>query len=84
MDVASRVGAWIETENYPLTLQQPLSRPVWARGLKLTHLSDGSSNAKVASRVGAWIETKCYRFTLFEILSRPVWARGLKQRIRTD
>ncbi len=34
-----------------------MSRPVWARGLKLDRLVGKQQKAKVAPRVGAWIET---------------------------
>ena len=34
-----------------------LSRPAWARGLKLLHGDNIKSRVKVAPRVGAWIET---------------------------
>ena len=35
MSVAPRVGAWIETDKVILRKLRALSRPAWARGLKL-------------------------------------------------
>ena len=66
--VAPHVGAWIETTtNIPLT-RLALSRPTWARGLKLV-LTNAVTRGSVAPHVGAWIET-----CLFHIvqLSSPV------------
>ncbi len=34
-----------------------MSRPVWARGLKLKDFRAWEAESGVASRVGAWIET---------------------------
>jgi len=38
-----------------------LSRPAWARGLKLKRISDNRILRLVAPRVGAWIETKAHQ-----------------------
>ena len=54
--VAPRVGAWIETPRRSGYSLPRLSRPVWARGLKLFQSG----------------------VQFFRNLSRPVWARGLK------
>ncbi len=71
------MGAWIET-NLPATMARPgLSRPAWARGLKL-HYSGTEAKTEVAPRMGAWIETSSVFKCHFEELSRPAWARGLK------
>ena len=58
-----------------------MSRPAWARGLKLELLGLVEVLVEVAPRVGAWIET-CYgAFGSIYTESRPAWARGLKQKI---
>ena len=55
--VAPRMGAWIETiENNEWKLFD-MSRPAWARGLKLHLIEATHKIAKVAPRMGAWIET---------------------------
>ncbi len=56
-DVAPRVGAWIETVDREKKLTDPMSHPVWVRGLKLEVTLSNNSDYKVAPRVGAWIET---------------------------
>ena len=43
-----------------------VSRPVWARGLKLTILLMNDYPDVVASRVGAWIETSSAAFTFLK------------------
>ena len=55
-----------------------MSRPAWARGLKLDDLASIESDAHVAPRVGAWIETLTNKILVCHLLSRPAWARGLK------
>ena len=54
-----------------------MSRPTWARGLKLGELVRLNRDI-VASYVGAWIETVVIRVYLYNKKSRPTWARGLK------
>ena len=57
VQVAPRVGAWIETPNGKMNKLILMSHPVWVRGLK-HHTRHNKSNEKcVAPRVGAWIET---------------------------
>ena len=58
--------------------QDHLSRPAWARGLKLTALGLADNATEVAPRVGAWIETICRTRLRSGTMSRPAWARGLK------
>ena len=41
IDVAPRVGAWIETMNRALFREHQPSHPVWVRGLKLDRRDDG-------------------------------------------
>ena len=57
-EVASRVGAWIETkiirQRSNLASTSP---PAWGRGLKQKTLQRPNTDERVASRVGAWIET---------------------------
>ena len=57
IQVAPRVGAWIETRRLRAHEAPNGSRPAWARGLKryLAHLDNPEKH--VAPRVGAWIET---------------------------
>ena len=58
LDVAPRVGAWIETRPMGYSWPLGLSHPVWVRGLKLILELAGSLQRYVAPRVGAWIETR--------------------------
>jgi len=51
------VGAWIETIPTGRDLAAAVSRPAWARGLKLAVIGEVGSGKSVAPRVGAWIET---------------------------
>jgi len=39
-------------------MQGHVSRPAWARGLKLAEKRSPHVSVKVAPRVGAWIETR--------------------------
>ena len=55
--VAPRVGAWIETRASAARRVRTVSRPAWARGLKLRGLGYSLDYTDVAPRVGAWIET---------------------------
>ncbi len=55
--VAPRVGAWIETVESSCATKSFMSRPAWARGLKLPAAGGGVDASGVAPRVGAWIET---------------------------
>ncbi len=55
--VAPRVGAWIETIHLSSVMLNPMSRPAWARGLKLIGIPVYRNWEYVAPRVGAWIET---------------------------
>jgi len=55
--VAPRAGAWIETSPIQERPYAASSRPVRARGLKLTHLVHQRLGIQVAPRAGAWIET---------------------------
>ena len=55
--VAPHVGAWIETCLKNLKRKKVMSRPTWARGLKLTISTIRALSAYVAPHVGAWIET---------------------------
>ena len=58
------MGAWIETLPILPIHVCAVSRPTWARGLKLVS-STISARRSVAPHVGAWIETRClYGFTL--------------------
>ena len=57
-----------------------LSRPTWARGLKLANTLFNSVSI-VASHVGAWIETEAMEVEEKPAASRPTWARGLKHQI---
>ena len=76
--VAPPVGAWIETAFVRLVLQGNLSRPPWARGLKLALSFLARHGFFVAPPVGAWIETYGYLGYARMAWSRPPWARGLK------
>ena len=51
------MGAWIETSDNRCSRNTILSRPPWARGLKLTAQGQKESQESVAPPVGAWIET---------------------------
>ena len=55
--VAPLVGAWIETYLLKETRRLCLSRPSWARGLKLQDNEHALMTGNVAPLVGAWIET---------------------------
>ena len=57
MEVAPRVGAWIETQRVSLSKVGSASLPAWERGLKHICHEAETSNYEVAPRVGAWIET---------------------------
>ena len=54
--VAPFMGAWIETLFGSGPFEHDLSRPSWARGLKLVK-KRGKEEQKVAPFMGAWIET---------------------------
>ena len=57
-EVAPRVGAWIETQEYVgLFRVFASSHPVWVRGLKPDIEAVILFYSVVAPRVGAWIET---------------------------
>ena len=58
INVAPRVGAWIETQGNKTGLPNGGSHPVWVRGLKHNPKLSLSIVRKVAPRVGAWIETR--------------------------
>ena len=55
-----------------------VSRPTWARGLKLLLLALILCRPLVAPHVGAWIETLLHIHYYYQYVSRPTWARGLK------
>ncbi len=56
--VAPRAGAWIETFFLLfIILQNHMSRPARARGLKHAGVKAYEARKKVAPRAGAWIET---------------------------
>ena len=55
-----------------------MSRPTWARGLKLLRRYQRRQEPHVAPHVGAWIETSVLWYFGQTLLSRPTWARGLK------
>jgi hypothetical protein len=55
--VAPHVGAWIETYSFNWISQRAMSRPAWARGLKLAS-KRAYQPTMVAPHVGAWIETE--------------------------
>ena len=76
--VAPHVGAWIETAVLGTFAEFALSRPMWARGLKLNLWFAELEEHPVAPHVGAWIETVLYPTNTHMMLSRPMWARGLK------
>ena len=76
--VAPHVGAWIETNILSQMRCAMLSRPTWARGLKLIYSLLNVFGLPVAPHVGAWIETGVDLSTLVGGGSRPTWARGLK------
>ena len=67
------MGAWIETAfKAGCSPDLLLSRPTWARGLKLTYSHLRKSRGLVAPHVGAWIETcLAYIFLLGLILVAP-------------
>ena len=55
--VAPLMGAWIEIiARFSSLLALRVSRPSWARGLKLTTLETQMALMCVASLMGAWIE----------------------------
>ena len=56
-NVAPRAGAWLETVCTDSTNNQPLSRPVRARGLKPEDYEGTMLDGVVAPRAGAWLET---------------------------
>ena len=61
-NVAPRAGAWIETIYKTVKDKQDMkSRPVRARGLKLSQTKGGTRKVQVAPRAGAWIETQRLR-----------------------
>jgi len=52
------MGAWIETSDCPApSMFSIMSRPAWARGLKLEIAFGKVPIGIVAPRMGAWIET---------------------------
>ena len=79
LEVAPRVGAWIETWKVRSDLRRiPESHPVWVRGLKQSAGMICDYIGLVAPRVGAWIETTIHKIKLEYGESHPVWVRGLK------
>jgi len=60
MQVAPFTGAWIETQEKATLLKSQESRPLRARGLKLTIKGHGKMEYHVAPFTGAWIETICW------------------------
>ena len=80
IEVAPRVGAWIETRANISIRRMLGSHPVWVRGLKHLSYTLPIPLGLVAPRVGAWIETT-FSITVCDIKagSHPVWVRGLKQ-----
>ena len=57
-NVASYMGAWIETPNRADCCARKVSHPTWVRGLKHTCKSSSIARHSVASYMGAWIETR--------------------------
>ena len=75
------MGAWIETRvRRIITLLEPMSHPVWVRGLKQSVYMKYDPEEYVAPRVGAWIETEGTKIPRRGKTSHPVWVRGLKQK----
>ena len=69
--VAPPVGAWIETVYQHQFVDSLLSRPPWARGLKLLHADHQTGRCYVAPPVGAWIETDKFGFKKLSIWVAP-------------
>ena len=76
--VAPYMGAWIEISpldtNY---MHKMLSRPTWARGLKLFLLASKTLSQAVAPYMGAWIEI----FPIFLTISLVNSGRALHGRV---
>jgi len=79
MDVAPRVGAWIETRSPPPVRACRWVAPRVGAWIETAQLTPMPSQVKVAPRVGAWIETRSLLATGGRGVSRPAWARGLKR-----
>ena len=80
VEVAPRVGAWIETSPYLVLGDDTAVAPRVGAWIETSTLPVGCLRTPVAPRVGAWIET-CVPATTPApvILSHPAWVRGLKQ-----
>ena len=78
VQVAPRVGAWIETprkrRKAPAAQVAPRVGAWIETRARLYYLS----SIAVAPRVGAWIETIMLSKGILRRMSRPAWARGLK------
>ena len=79
LEVAPRVGAWIETRMGGGKRCAMESRPVWARGLKLHSSRPTKPPCRVAPRVGAWIETFSPSFNILENKLCPAWVETADQ-----
>jgi len=70
------MGAWIETAmKYLHPLFLGVSRPAWARGLKLVTVKACPALFFVAPRMGAWIETAYCKLQCVELISRAPHGR---------
>ena len=81
MNVAPRVGAWIETSyQWRITDTWP-SHPVWVRGLKPDAVTE--DNLSEAQSHPVWVrglKPSTYTRPRNKPWSHPVWVRGLKLR----
>ena len=78
LQVAPRVGAWIEINALHCQLQLHIVAPRVGAWIEINMLRYILQLVIVAPRVGAWIEINPYIHLLIYRMSLPVWGRGLK------
>ena len=80
MNVAPRVGAWIETYNDPIRVGRSQVAPRVEAWIETMRADGGSRRTRVAPRVGAWIETisMCVSRPAARVAPRAGPSRGLR------
>ena len=78
VEVAPRVGAWIETRKQKYQLCIISSHPEWVRGLKLSTLQDVGRTAGSHPEWVRGLKLVCGALIAHNCQSHPEWVRGLK------
>ena len=81
-DVASYVGAWIETSHRFWHILALRSHPMWVRGLKLYVEGYGSGHDSSHPMWVRGLKPRSARNPGHCVRSHPMWVRGLKQTIK--